>query len=188
MISMSEEQDDIEVYRAKLEDFTPLPDNPNAGTERGSYMTRRSAEKLGSGRSLVADKNGVINAGNHMQEAFVDVGIDDVIVVKTKGDQVVIHQREDWDVTENDGDNAAMEYAFVDNRVSEVGFALDENVFNSSNLDLGDWYQKEKEESGDKIEIDEEYLILIEFDSEREQLEALQSLTKEGFKCRSLIS
>ena len=151
----SDDNDDIEVYRANIEDFTPLQDNPNAGTLRGSYILNRAVEKLGAGRSLVADKNGVINAGNHAQAAFVDAGIEDAIVVKTKGDVVVIHQREDWDVTENDGDNPAMEYAFVDNRSSEVGFELDTAVLGAAidkGLDLGNWYKdKELELMGAKL-------------------------------------
>lgn len=53
----------------KLSDLQPDDRNANKGSERGTYMIRRSLEKLGAGRSILLDKNGRIIAGNKTAES-----------------------------------------------------------------------------------------------------------------------
>ena len=116
------------VYDAKLTDFLPDSHNANAGTERGRYMVGQSIQAVGAGRSLVADKNGVIVAGNKTQEALVDSGIDDAIVVETDGKQIVIVKRTDFDLADENPNNPARQYAYYDNRAGEVGLSWDVEV------------------------------------------------------------
>jgi hypothetical protein len=103
----------------RITDYKPLSRNPNKGTQRGTGILDQSVRELGAGRSLLVDKNGVILAGNHAQEAFVNAGIDDVIEVQTDGKQIVVVKRTDLDADSS----AGKKMAIMDNRTSEQGLA-----------------------------------------------------------------
>jgi hypothetical protein len=47
-----------------IRDLTPDPRNANKGSERGTGMLEHSLRSYGAGRSILADKHGVIIAGN----------------------------------------------------------------------------------------------------------------------------
>lgn len=126
-----------------IEDLTPDPDNLNAGTERGEYMLGRSLEELGAGRSVVADKDGVMIAGNHVLEKAAELGLD-VIVVPSDGTALVVVQRTDLDMSEPLGPARMM--AIADNRASEIGLEWDGERLQAlaeyeGGLEaLGDWF------------------------------------------------
>lgn len=135
----------FQVYQADLTDFQPLDRNPNRGTRRGGDLVRRSLERCGAGRSLVADKNGVLPAGNHVQEQAVDLGFEKVIVVETDGHALIVHKRTDWDVTEDDG--PAREYVYLDNRAAQEGIDLDPAIIEEDlarGLELELWFTDEE--------------------------------------------
>lgn len=185
----------------KLSDIQPDAHNANKGTERGTYMIRRSLEKLGAGRSIVLDKNGRIIAGNKTAEAAADVGIDDLIVVRTKGNQLVAVMREDLDLDDPTGQ--ARELAYADNRAGQVSLEWDADVLSAdiaAGVDLGDWFQgyeldalmsddKTKDDNdASPVVIPESFMILIECDSETHQAMTLEQLMEQGYKCRALLS
>lgn len=103
---------------AKITDFQPDPANPNKGSERGYRMLNDSLRKLGAGRSIVVDKNGIVIAGNKTQENAVDIGLEDAVVVQTDGNQIVVVQRTDLDLL-NDPDHKARQLSIADNRTSD---------------------------------------------------------------------
>lgn len=130
---------------AKITDFQPDPANPNKGSERGYRMLNDSLRKLGAGRSIVVDKNGIVIAGNKTQENAVDIGLEDAVVVQTDGNQVVVVQRTDLDLL-NDSDHKARQLSIADNRTSdfmewspEVLAALIDDDMN-----LSDWFQADE--------------------------------------------
>ena len=100
-----------------INDLTPDHANANRGTLRGSMMLRASIERNGAGRSVVADRNGRLIAGNKTAEAARDAGLP-VRVVQTDGSELIIVQRTDLDLLDPRG--KARELAFADNRVGEV--------------------------------------------------------------------
>lgn len=108
-----------------ITDYRPDDHNANAGTERGLQMVEDSINEDGIGRSIVADRNGKIPAGNKTLEAAVNAGITKVIEVTTGGDTLLVHRREDWDLDDPTG--AARRYAYRDNRASELGLSWDVN-------------------------------------------------------------
>jgi hypothetical protein len=81
-------------------------------------MIRRSLEKLGAGRSILLDSKGRIIAGNKTAEAAGDIGLDDVLIVRTRGDKLVAVLREDLDLDDPAGQ--ARELAYADNRAGQV--------------------------------------------------------------------
>jgi len=108
----------------KITDYKPLPKNPNKGTQRGIGVLDESVRKLGAGRSILVDKNGVIIAGNHAQEAFINAGMDEVIEVETDGNQIVVVKRTDMDADSTQGKKMAL----MDNRAGELGLAWDDVI------------------------------------------------------------
>ena len=107
---------------AKITDFQPDKANANVGTQQGRRVLDHSIGKLGLGRSILVDKHGNVIAGNKAQEVALDLGLEDAIVVKTKGDKLVVVQREDLDLYEGD---TARQLAYADNRSSEMGLEWD---------------------------------------------------------------
>jgi hypothetical protein len=106
---------------AKLGDLTPNPRNSNRGTERGREMLEKSLRKLGAGRSIVVDRNGVVIGGNHVLEVAAELGLP-VQTVQSDGKTLVVVQRLDLDLSE---DKVAIELAHADNRVQEINFEVD---------------------------------------------------------------
>lgn len=115
----------INVERKKITDLTPDPSNANKGTERGLSMLDDSLSVVGLGRSIVTDKNGIIIGGNKTTERALDRGFESAIVVHTHGDELVVVQRDDLDLADNDPNNAARRLAFYDNRVAQVDLQWD---------------------------------------------------------------
>ena len=109
-----------EVEETTIDQLTPDENNANEGTERGRYLLDYSLRQFGAGRSILVDKNGKILAGNKTIEAAADIGLDDVILVHSRGDKIVAVMRDDLDLDE---DEEARLLAYADNRASEVGLA-----------------------------------------------------------------
>lgn len=127
------------VYEQDLSEFKADPANPNKGNARGRAILDSSVKELGAGRSLVADKDGVIVAGNKTREALLKQGITKAVVVEVSGDTPVIVQRTDMDMADPTG--SARKYAFMDNRAGELSLTWDDQqVIDSINkgLALGD--------------------------------------------------
>lgn len=99
--------------------------NPNKGSERGSYLLRRSLERTGAGRSIVVDGEGRIIAGNKTAEAAHEKGLK-LRVVQTDGNELVVVQRTDLDLTDDTG--RARELSVADNRVGQVSLDWDADV------------------------------------------------------------
>ena len=137
----------------KLTDYKPLIRNPNKGTQRGAGILEQSVRELGAGRSILVDKNGIILAGNHAQEAFVNAGMDDVIEVQTDGKQIVVVKRTDLDAESS----AGKKMAIMDNRTSEQGLAWDavvvEDLLNEIKQDEGELDEALEKLAGEILEV-----------------------------------
>ena len=136
-----------ETEQAKVSDLTFDRKNANKGSERGNYMLERSLERYGAGRSVLIDKKGRIIAGNKTIAKAGEMGIDDIIVVKTDGTKIVAVQRVDLDL---ETDEAAKGLAIADNRTSEINLEWDIEALAGLQLegvDLSDfWHGDELDE------------------------------------------
>ena len=119
----------------KLSDLTPDPNNANKGTERGNKVLEDSLQRYGLGRSILLDKHGTIIAGNKTAEVAGQVGIENVTIVETTGNEVVAVMRTDLDLSK---DAEARELALADNRVGELSLDYDLDVLGEqlSRLDM----------------------------------------------------
>jgi len=104
-------------------DLKPHAKNHNKGTKRGSIQVEESLKLYGAGRSVLADKNDLLIAGNHVAEAAAEQGLR-IRVIETTGDELVVVKRTDLDLSDPD-DKRALGLSYADNLTSRVGFAMD---------------------------------------------------------------
>lgn len=121
-----------EIEKRKIDELIPDDKNFNKGTEYGSQLLEKSIRQFGAGRSILIDKNGKIIAGNKTVEQATAIGMDDVIVVKTNGNQIVAVQRTDIDLDTKKG----REMALADNATGKANLEWDEDVLSDVALDL----------------------------------------------------
>jgi hypothetical protein len=107
--------------KGKSLELRPDPKNANKGTGRGRFMVDQSLREYGAGRSILADKNGVVIAGNKTLEAAKQAGLK-IKEIHTDGKELVAVVRDDLDLA---NDPEARELAYADNRSSEVGLDWD---------------------------------------------------------------
>jgi len=188
------------ITRRKISDYIPDMTNANKGTERGLQMVEDSLAQDGVGRSIVADAQDRIPAGNKTLEAAMNAGIEDVIEIETDGHALIVHKRTDWDLSDPQG--AARRYAYRDNRASEVSLQWDaERLLADINegVDLHDIFTTDElkklladvqtnETASMPVDIPAQYMILIECSDESTQAQLLNQFMKEGLQCRALIS
>lgn len=104
----------------RISDLQPDSLNANKGTERGSGMLERSLRTHGAGRSILADRDGVVIAGNKTLEHAAAIGLD-IQTVHSDGTKLVVVVRDDLSMD----DVAARELAIYDNRTSEASLSWD---------------------------------------------------------------
>lgn len=105
----------------KIADLVPDAGNYNKGTEKGRKLIGKSLKKLGAGRSILIDKDGNVIAGNKTLEGAAAAGIDEVIVVRTTGRQIVAVQRTDLEI----GSKKGREMALADNATGAANLSWD---------------------------------------------------------------
>ena len=65
------------------------PANANKGTERGRALVEASLQECGAGRSILADRDGTIIAGNKTLEAARKLGLP-VRIIDSAGEELVV--------------------------------------------------------------------------------------------------
>lgn len=132
--------------KKKIIELTPDNINPNSGTHIGKSLLEKSFNEFGAGRSILIDKNDRIIAGNKSAEVAMSVGIDDVIIIETTGDEIVAVKRTDLDLDTKKG----REMALADNSTSALNIEWDEMALSKIsekweidgekwNVDIPDW-------------------------------------------------
>lgn len=113
--------------------------NANKGTEYGNHLLRKSISTFGVGRGIVVANDGTIIGGNQTVSMLAELGIENVVIVPTDGNTLVVTQRTDI----APGSKAFHELALADNRVGQVNLDFDMNVLTSLSvdfdIDLDDW-------------------------------------------------
>jgi DNA modification methylase len=129
--------------KLKISDLTPDDKNYNKGTQFGNSLIEKSLRKFGAGRSILLDKNNRIIAGNKTIENAYTIGLDDVLVVETTGNQIVAVKRMDIDLDSKIG----RELALADNASSKANIE-----WNYDNIQQ-DWELSEQTEWGVNLPI-----------------------------------
>lgn len=144
---------------------TLIPDNLNAnkGTQYGLHLIEKSFRELGAGRSILLDKNNRIIAGNKSIEAAASIGLENIIIVETTGDQIVAVKRKDIDLDSQKG----RELALADNSTSKANLDWDAEAVQQ----ITQQWEIKPEDWGVRVEIsendpDEEWKGMPGFNSE----------------------
>ncbi len=99
---------DIEDSGLKLDET-----NARKHSERNKEAIRSSVEQFGAGRSILADADGIVRAGNGTFEAWIETG-GKVRVIESDGTELIAVKR-----TDLKGDRATA-YAIADNRATDM--------------------------------------------------------------------
>lgn len=133
--------DGVIVRKRKLADYKPDAHNANRGSKRGQQMIVDSLLELGAGRSVLADNNDTLIAGNHTVEAAIEAGFVDAIEVIAPPGALVVVKRTDLSLAEGD---KARRMALADNRVGEANLDFDpEALLVNPALLIGLWREDE---------------------------------------------
>jgi len=93
--------------------------NTRKRTDRGKATIRASLDQFGAARSVVADRDNVIRAGNGTLEQAIEAGME-ALVVEPSPNQLVVVRRPDWTPTQ------AIAYGVADNRIPKLAVDDDE--------------------------------------------------------------
>lgn len=135
-----------------IRDLTLDQNNANKGREFGQHLLEKSLRELGAGRSILADKNGNVIAGNKTLETAAAIGMNDVIIVPSDGTKLIVVQRTDLDIDSKQG----RELAIADNKVSQANLDFDDDVLQELgeefDIDLDVWGFSSFETGDDETE------------------------------------
>jgi hypothetical protein len=175
------------IIETSIERLIPDNKNFNKGTEYGQHLIEESLRKFGAGRSILLDKNNRIISGNKTIENAAIVGLDNVIIVETDGNQIVAVKRKDIDLDSDKG----RELALADNATSKANIAWDFDVIAEQAerfaIEPEDWGvsmpEPEPEEVEDpKQEIDTK--LIVECGDVTKLSLLFSELQDRGFKCK----
>ena len=128
--------------------------NFNKHTEFGMGLLEKSLRENGAGRSILIDKDNNIIAGNGIIEAAGSVGLENIKVVETTGDEIVAVKRTDISLNSKKGRKMAL----ADNATAKADLEWDEeNLESEFELEeLKDWgvdleCQEETEVTEDEV-------------------------------------
>lgn len=141
---------------AKIADLKFDDKNFNRHTSYGMSLLEKSLRELGAGRSILLDKDNNIIAGNGIIEAAGSVGLEDVKIIETTGDEIVAVKRTDMTIDSKEG----REMALADNATANADLSWDEDNIKEQtekwDFDTSDWggdfnFDKDTEVEEDEV-------------------------------------
>lgn len=182
------------IKETKIDKLIPDNINANKGTQYGQHLIEKSLRELGAGRSVLLDKNNRIIAGNKTIENAAAIGLDNVIIVETTGDQIVAVKRMDVDLDSKRG----RELALADNATSKANLEWDDEAIQEISekweIEPENWGIKEfavepEQDPFDDNGISEknQFGVIVMCESENEQSKAFERLQNLGYKCKVVV-
>lgn len=140
---------------AKIADLKFDDKNFNRHTSYGMSLLEKSLRELGAGRSILLDKDNNIIAGNGIIEAAGSVGLENVKIVETTGDEIVAVKRTDMTIDSKEG----REMALADNATANADLSWDEDNIKEQtekwDFDTSDWGMDFNFDKDTEVEEDE---------------------------------
>lgn len=113
--------------------------NFNKHTEYGMSLLEKSLRQNGAGRSILIDKDNNIIAGNGIVEAAGSVGLENVKIVETTGDEIIAVKRTDIALDSEQGRTMAL----ADNATASIDLEWNEGLVasetNKYGINTEDW-------------------------------------------------
>lgn len=145
----------MKITDAKISDLKFDDKNFNRHTEYGMGLLEKSLRENGAGRSILIDKDGNIIAGNGIIEAAGSVGLENVKIIETTGDEIVAVKRTDMTIDSKEG----REMALADNATANVDLSWDEDNIKEQtekwDFDTSDWGMNFDFDKDTEVEEDE---------------------------------
>lgn len=140
---------------AKIADLKFDDKNFNCHTSYGMGLLEKSLRELGAGRSILLDKDNNIIAGNGIVEAAGSVGLENVKIIETTGDEIVAVKRTDMTIDSKEG----REMALADNATANADLSWDEDNIKEQtekwDFDTSDWGMNFDFDKDTEVEEDE---------------------------------
>ena len=140
---------------AKISDLKFDDKNFNKHTEYGMGLLEKSLRELGAGRSILLDKDNNIIAGNGIVEAAGSVGLENVKIIETTGDEIIAVKRTDMTIDSREG----REMALADNATANADLSWDEDNIKEQtekwDFDTSDWGMNFDFDKDTEVEEDE---------------------------------
>jgi len=173
--------------KTKIDQLIPDNMNANKGTMFGRTLIEKSLKDLGAGRSVLLDKNNRIIAGNKTIENAAAIGLENVIIVETTGDQIVAVKRTDIDLDSEKG----RALAIADNATSKANLEWDKDVIagikEEWNVNPDDWGidmpADPNEDTPEEKSFTPTFKFEVECKTESERNKLMSELLGRGFKC-----
>lgn len=199
---------DVRVEVKTLDDLQPDPNNVNKHTQRGHTLVENSIRRRGVGRGILAagktEGKPVIYAGNLTHEKARDAGIEEVVFVHTKGNQLVVTVRDDLEP----GSAEAIALGIEDNESGKQSYSPDVDIlaalaagdnailsalrqqdktFNSVIEGMGIKSESGESESDGGINVTNQYGVIVICENEAHQEEVYNSLLESGYKVKVVV-
>lgn len=186
------------LIKSKIENLTPDDHNFNKGSEYGNHLIEKSFREFGAGRSILIDRNNRIIAGNKSIEAASSIGMENVVIVETTGDEIVAVKRTDIDLDSKKG----RELALADNATNKANLDFDEEeiakLSEQFEFDASDWgvmnsfdADLEMPENLDGDDNEKPFVVKLTFDNEKQIKEFNQKYSEQlrgEFNCTISLS
>lgn len=186
------------LIKSKIENLTPDDHNFNKGSEYGNHLIEKSFREFGAGRSILIDRNNRIIAGNKSIEAASSIGMENVVIVETTGDEIVAVKRTDIDLDSKKG----RELALADNATNKANLDFDEEEISKLSeqfeFDASDWgvmnsfeADLEMPENLDSDDNEKPFVVKLTFDNEKQIKEFNQKYSEQlrgEFNCTISLS
>ena len=174
------------LIKSKIENLTPDDHNFNKGSEYGNHLIEKSFREFGAGRSILIDRNNRIIAGNKSIEAASSIGMENVVIVETTGDEIVAVKRTDIDLDSKKG----RELALADNATNKANLDFDEEEISKLSeqfeFDASDWgvmnsfdADLEMPENLDGDDNEKPFVVKLTFDNEKQIKEFNQKYSEQ---------
>lgn len=127
------------VINTKIDNLIPDDKNANKGTQYGQHLLEKSLRELGFGRSILLDKDNRVIAGNKTLQSASDIGLENVRIIETDGNEIIAIRRKDVSLDSKKG----RELAIADNVTNEVNLCWDDDnlkeLSSDFEINLNDW-------------------------------------------------
>jgi hypothetical protein len=177
---MGKMKQESKMDKATIKDLNFDTKNANKHTEKGMRLLEKSLSKLGAGRSILLDKDNNIIAGNGVIEVAGQIGLENIKIIETDGNEIIAVKRNDVSINSKKG----RELALADNQTAKVGIDFDfeviDDLSNEFDLNLKEW-EFEPLVFNNKLEASEDDYEKIVLNYTRQEYEIVkQELLKHG--------
>lgn len=140
---------------ANISDLKFDDKNFNKHTEYGMSLLEKSLRENGAGRSILLDKDNNIIAGNGIIEAAGSVGLENVKIAETSGDEIVAVKRTDIKLDSKKG----REMALADNATASIDLDWNDDLISEEadkwGFDANDWLGNDWKDEPEEVVEDE---------------------------------